>query len=298
MPKTKSSVTLAAIDVGSNAIRLLISDITTTKEDTPKFRKTLLLRLPIRLGEDVFATGSISFEKQQALIKAFHSFKLLMEIHGVKDYRSTATSAMRNASNGELVAANIYKHTDIELDIISGEMESEILMFNHQMSAYIAQDKRVMYMDVGGGSTELNYIVNGVSQASHSFSIGTVRMLQNSLSDDVCNQMEAWCKDKKSDYILAVGGNINKIHKLNGLTESDPLDVSRLEAMHNQYATMSVSELVSKFSLKPDRADVIVYAQSIYLKVAKLVKASHYVVPKIGIADATVRKLYYDLYSK
>lgn len=297
MSRFLPSVTLATIDIGSNAVRMLVGEVSSISGQLV-FRKVQLLRLPIRLGEDVFVSKHISLKKTQMLIKAFQTFKHLIDIHEIDHYKAIATSAMRNAENGRTVVANIYNHTGIEVDIISGQEEASVLFDHEQLTSSLQERSEVIYMDVGGGSTELNYIVNGQSVDSKSFPIGTVRMLLDYPLENVWADIKYWCKTKSVNEIIAVGGNINKIHKLNRLSSKEVLPVDLLDRMYTEFSQLSVEQLVLKYKLKRDRADVIVHAQKLYLQVAKWVSAAHFIVPKIGLADATMRKLYNDLYRK
>lgn len=287
---------LAAIDIGSNAVRLLIKSCDMTASDDKKFKKLFLVRVPLRLGFDVFADGKISKRKAEKLDMLMQSFRLLMNIHDVNLYRACATSAMRDASNGARIIKKIAETAGIDIEIISGKEEARIIYGNH---LECMEDRRgnYMYVDVGGGSTEVNLLVDGELKMSVSYDIGTVRMLNNAVREDTFVRMtDELCRMTEGlgrVNIIGTGGNINKLYKL--ATEKDKehkmLPVSVLRDLHEKLAGMGVEERAEAFELKEDRADVIVPAAEIFLRIAGIVHAEHIHVPVIGLADGIIDEL-------
>jgi len=291
---------LAGIDIGSNAIRLLVSNvITKKKEKEPSFKKSALVRVPIRLGADSFIKGKISEENKIRMIKAMNAFKLLMEVHGVEKYYACATSAMRDASNGTDVINEIFEKTSIKIDIIDGKKEAAII-FSTDLSDVIESDKPYLYVDVGGGSTEFTLFSNGKIISSKSFKIGTVRLLNYSKTEanEIWNTIEIWIKENthnlKNIALIGSGGNINKIYKLSGKQFGKPLSLIYMKAHYQFLKQMTYEERISEMGLNPDRADVIIPATKIYLNAMKWSKATKIFVPKIGLADGIIKSLYYN----
>ena len=289
---------LAGIDIGSNAIRLLVSNIITNKKgDNPSFKKSALVRVPIRLGVDSFVKGKISKENKDRMVKAIKAFKLLMEVHGVTNYYACATSAMRDASNGEEIAKEILDETSIKINIIDGKKEAAII-FSTDLSEIIEKDKSYLYVDVGGGSTEFTVFSKGEIINSKSFKLGTVRLLNYSKKEakEIWNEMESWVKHNTKNLkklsLIGSGGNINKIYKLSGKPIGKPLSLIFMKAHYQFLKQMTYEERISELDLNPDRADVIVPATSIYLNAMLWSGAKKIFVPKIGLADGIIKSLY------
>jgi len=288
---------LAAIDIGSNAIRLLVSNVITErngKEAT--FLKSALVRVPIRLGADTFINKNISEESKNRMVKAIEAFKLLMEVHGVQKFKACATSAMREAKNGISVVNEIFEKTNVKIDLIDGKKEAAII-FSTDLTNIIKNDKSHVYVDVGGGSTEITIFSNGKIINSKSFKIGTVRLLNKTSSfKDVWENIEVWLKantlNLKKPALIGSGGNINKIFKLSGKLMGEPLSLIYMKAQYQFLKQLSYEDRVSELGLNPDRADVIVPATKIYLSAMKWSGAKKIYVPKIGLADGIVKSLY------
>lgn len=284
-----------AIDIGSNAIRLLISTVTIQDNKEPSFKKTSLVRVPIRLGSDVFIIGKISKNNYHRMKDALRAFSLLMKVHQVTDYRACATSAMRDAENGELVVEKLYEKTGIKIDIINGQEEAKIIA-NTQIKEYLKHDKVFLYVDVGGGSTELTLFANSENIASKSFKIGTVRLLNNLVDDVVWEELKSWIKSYTKDYshisLLGSGGNINSTYKKSGLKMGKPLSYLFLKRYYKNVTKMSYEERISGLDMNPDRADVIKPALKIYLSAMKWSGANSIYVPKIGLSDGIIRSLH------
>lgn len=290
---------LAAIDIGSNAIRLLVSNVIDEEKDTdPLFKKSSLVRVPIRLGADSFIKGYISDENRERMMKAMKAFRLLMEVHGVKDYRACATSAMREASNGPKVIEEIKKEAGIDIQIIDGKTEAEII-FSTDIRSFIKEDRSYLYVDVGGGSTEITVFSNGSIINSKSFKMGTVRLLNYTESEAkvIWDDMESWIKENtkrlKTMALIGSGGNINKLFKISGKKIGEPLSGIYLNAHYNYLKNLTYEERISEMGLNPDRADVIIPATEIYLSAMKWSGARKVYVPKIGLADGIVKSMYY-----
>ena len=289
---------LAGIDIGSNAVRLLVSNVITEKKgENPSFIKSALVRVPIRLGADTFIKGRISEENIGRMIKAMQAFKLLMEVHGVQNYRACATSAMREAVNGNDVVTTIFKKTAIKIEIIDGKKEAAII-YSTDLSKIIESDKSYLYVDVGGGSTELTVFSNGKIIKSKSLKIGTVRLLDTKNAGEIWESMEIWIKSNTSNLknisLIGSGGNINKIFKLSGKPLGKPLSLLYLKAYYKFLRQLTYEQRISELGLNPDRADVIVPATEIYLSAMKWSCAKRIYVPKIGLADGIVKRLYFN----
>lgn len=288
-----------AIDIGSNAVRLLIANVIEQNNKPTLFKKSSLVRVPIRLGADAFVLGSISEENKNRMANAMNAFKLIMKIHGVEKYKACATSAMREASNGNDVVKKIREETTIDIDIIDGKTEATIISSTN-FKTLINNREAYIYIDVGGGSTEFTIFRNGQVIGSKSFKIGTVRLLNNSKGDNkiMFNKVEKWIKkntqDLKKITAIGSGGNINKVFKMSGKKLDEPLLYSYLNEQHKFFKSLSYEERVSDLGLNPDRADVIVPATKIYLSAMKWSKANKIYVPKIGLADGIIKSLYYN----
>jgi exopolyphosphatase/guanosine-5'-triphosphate,3'-diphosphate pyrophosphatase len=289
---------LAGIDIGSNAIRLLVSNVITEREGKePSFTKSALVRVPIRLGADTFNNKFISEESKNRMIKALEAFKLLMEVHGVQKYKACATSAMREAKNGKAVVEEVFEKTGVKIDLIDGKKEAAII-FSTDLSSIVKNDRSYIYVDVGGGSTEITIFSNGKIVNSKSFKIGTVRLLNKKTSFKVVwEQIEIWLKGNtqflKKPTLIGSGGNINKIFKLSGKLMGEPLSLIYMKAQYQFLKSMSYDDRISELELNPDRADVIIPATKIYLSAMKWSGAKKIYVPKIGLADGIVKSMYY-----
>lgn len=286
----------AAIDIGSNAVRLLISNIIEQKGKPTKFKKNSLVRVPIRLGADVFVNKKISKENTQRLVDTMLAFKLLMKSHKVVKYKACATSAMRESNNGKEVVDLILNKTNVSIDIIGGEEEAAIIAATN-LSSYIDESKTYLYVDVGGGSTEFTVIQQGKSVASKSFKIGTVRLLNDMVSKEAWQELEQWIKEHTSAYdkisVLGSGGNINKIFKISGKALGKPLTYFYLTTYNTLLQSYSYEERITELDLNQDRADVIIPAMRIYLSSMKWSGAKNIYVPKIGLADGIIKSMYY-----
>ncbi len=289
---------LAGIDIGSNAIRLLVSNVITDKNSKiPSFKKSALVRVPIRLGADTFLKGSISEDNRNRMVKAIEAFKLLMEVHGVENYYACATSAMREAKNGREVVTEILEKTGVKINLIDGKKEAAII-FSTDLTNIIKSDKSYVYVDVGGGSTEITIFSNGKIINSKSFKIGTVRLLNKQKSfKDIWENMEVWIKANTQKLnkptLIGSGGNINKIFKLSGKPIGKPLSLIYMKAQYQFLKKMSFEERITELDLNPDRADVIIPATKIYLSAMKWSNSKKVFVPKIGLADGIVKSLYF-----
>lgn len=285
----------AAIDIGSNAIRLLINNIEST-DTTSDFRKIAFLRVPIRLGEDVFTKNEISEEKKQLLIDAMHGFSHIMKAYSVTNYRACATSAMRDAKNGKDISDMILKESGINIEIISGQEEADIIYEAGGLSNVMDKSQNYLYVDVGGGSTEVVVYSNQQKAKSNSFQLGTVRMLVNAISEDESKRFKAWLKTIYKKYaplsIVASGGNINKIHKMLGKREKEPLNYTEVKVLYDALKDLSYEERIQNFKLNTYRADVIIPALKIFLTVGKTCKVNEIYVPKVGLVDGIIHHLY------
>jgi exopolyphosphatase/guanosine-5'-triphosphate,3'-diphosphate pyrophosphatase len=290
----------AAIDIGSNAVRLLISSIVEEANKPPRFKKTSLVRVPIRLGADVFLNEEISEENTNRMLDTMLAFKLLMKTHRVDKYKACATSAMREASNGKKVADLILEATGITIDIIDGEEEATIIAAT-DLSNFIDKNKTYLYVDVGGGSTEFSVIYNGEKTISKSFKVGTVRLLNDIVKKETWLELEQWVKQVTSQYdnieVIGSGGNINNIFKSSGKALGKPLTYFYLTSYYNKLQSYSYEERITELNLNQDRADVIIPATRIYLSAMKWSGAKDIYVPKIGLADGIIKSIYFDLVS-
>jgi exopolyphosphatase/guanosine-5'-triphosphate,3'-diphosphate pyrophosphatase len=288
-----------AIDIGSNAVRLLVANVIEEKNKEPQFKKSSLVRVPIRLGADAFVSGKISEANTQRMLDAMQAFKLIMKIHGVERYKACATSAMREAENGEEVAATILKNTDVKIDIIDGKKEAAIIS-STDLNQLIESDATYLYVDVGGGSTEFTLFSKGKIINSKSFKIGTVRVLNNTKPENkaLFKKVQKWIEENTSDYkrisLIGSGGNINKLFKMSGRDRGKPIYYIYLNAQYQFLKKMSYQERVSELSLNPDRADVIIPATKIYLSAMKWSGARKIYVPKIGLSDGIIKSLYFN----
>lgn len=287
----------AAIDIGSNAVRLLISTVTEQEGRDPMFKKTSLVRVPIRLGADVFLSKAISSENTRRMIDTMQAFKLLMKSHRIEKFRACATSAMRESVNGEEVAQKIKEETGIGIEIIDGKDEAAIIAAT-DLHALIQTDKTYLYVDVGGGSTEFTLYSNGNTVTSRSFKLGTVRLLNETVPDEAWKEVEEWIKRATRDYskidLIGSGGNINNIFKSSGKPNGKPLSFLYLSSYYQLLLSLTYEERITELNLNQDRADVIVPAAKIYLSAMKWTRARRIYVPKIGLSDGIIKSLYQD----
>lgn len=286
----------AAIDIGSNAMRLLIANIIEEQGKETQFSKSSLVRVPIRLGQDAFTVGEITEENIERMIDAMKAFKLLMKVHKVEKYMACATSAMREAYNGKEVVDLIKKKADIKIDIIDGKKEAAIIA-STDLHYLLKTDQTYLYVDVGGGSTEFSLFSNGKIVTSKSFKIGTVRLLNNMVSDIVWQEIEKWIKANTEEYeqvnLIGSGGNINKLFKMSGKVQEKPLSYIYLNSQLTALSALSYEQRITELGLNADRADVIIPATKIYLNAMKWSGARSIYVPKIGLSDGIVKALYY-----
>jgi len=287
----------AAIDIGSNAIRILIANIIQTDHGVV-FQKNSLIRSPVRLGEDSFTLGEISPKSLKRFIKTMKAFKLLMNIHGVSNYKAYATSALREANNSSYVINMVKKKAGIKVEIIDGIKEAEIIS-NNKISEFINTQKTFLFVDVGGGSTEFTFISEGIHVASKSFKIGTVRLINNLVDDRVWIGIENWIKKNSKKFqkitLMGSGGNINKLFKLSNIKEGKPLSKIKLSQLFKLLEELNYEERILKFDLNPDRADVIVPAARIYLKALEWSGGQKIYVPRFGLSDGMIKYMYKNL---
>lgn len=285
----------AAIDIGSNAVRLLISTITEPENKPTTFKKTSLVRVPIRLGADVFMEGRISDENFKRMLEAMQSFTLLMKLHKITRFRACATSAMRDASNGKELADKIFEETKIPIEIIDGNDEAAMIATT-DLNELINNDATYLYVDVGGGSTELTVYSNGETVASKSFQIGTVREMKSLVKPETWIDFQEWIKTNTKDFtqvsLIGSGGNINNIFKNSGKKLGKPLSYFYLSSYYQLLNSLTYEERISQLGLNEDRADVIIPAAKIYLTAMKHSKAKNVYVPKIGLVDGIIKSLY------
>lgn len=288
------SFNLAAIDVGSNAARLLIKQINVDDNGQAEAVKLLFLRIPLRLGMDVFANGCISEEREREFIATMKAYRQLMKVYSVNSYRACATSAMRDAKNGKAIIKKIKDKAHIKLHIITGSEESKIIYDNHLSN--ISSEGCFLYVDVGGGSTELSFICDGERIYSHSFNVGTIRLLKKKVKREDIIKMKTEINritlGREDIKIIGSGGNINKLFRLASKKKSlDFLPVDILQEEYDELSRMSVEERMAKYGLKPDRADVIVPAAEIFLHIAAGSHAKEILVPNLGLADGIINEL-------
>lgn len=284
-----------AVDIGSNAIRLLVVTVIEQEGKETIFKKTSLVRAPIRLGADVFLRGRISESNVDRIVDAMSAFQLLMKIHSIKRFRVCATSAMREAANGNEIAKRIEKESGLSINIIDGNDEAAIIA-STDLKNLIQDDKVFLYVDVGGGSTELTIFAKGQMVSSKSLKLGTVRLINDRVEDSMWDEMKEWVKEETKDIkeisLIGSGGNINTIFKKSGKKLGKPLTYFYLSTYYKKLKALSFDERITELDMNPDRADVVVPATRIYLSAMKWSKAKYIYVPKIGLSDGIVRSLY------
>jgi exopolyphosphatase/guanosine-5'-triphosphate,3'-diphosphate pyrophosphatase len=287
-------VKFAAIDIGSNAVRLLIGNVVEV-DGISSVKKISLTRVPIRLGEDVFSKQKVSKEKVRMLIKTLKAYKHLMDVYKVAEYRACATSAMREAENGKAIIKQIKEETGIKLEIIDGEMEAELILSTFFIQKFDLK-RSYLYIDVGGGSTEVSLIKKGKKVASRSFRIGTVRILENDVPKKRWEEMKSWVKSlnpgKEPFTAIGTGGNINRILKLNRGKEDNLISYVEIKAVQGYVKAFSYEDRMDKLGMRSDRADVIIPAADIYLSVMRYSNTDEMIVPKIGLSDGIIYSLY------
>ncbi|MFQ3335322.1 MAG: exopolyphosphatase/guanosine-5'-triphosphate,3'-diphosphate pyrophosphatase [Candidatus Arcticimaribacter sp.] len=286
---------LAAIDIGSNAIRILISNVVQVEGEHPVFMKSEMIRVPIRLGEDSFTVGEISPKNIKRVVKAMKAFKLIMKINGVKNYMACATSALRESNNADELIAKVKKKAGIKIELIDGKKEAEIISHT-TILANQGHNSNYLYVDVGGGSTEFSVLKSGKRIVSKSFKAGTVRMINNMVNDKVWLEIEKWIKMNTKGIekiqLLGSGGNINKVFKLSNIKDGNPLTYFNLNFFYQDLKKLSYEERILRYNLNLDRADVILPALEIYLKALKWSGATKVFVPKIGLSDGMIKMMY------
>ena len=287
---------LAAIDIGSNAVRLLIAN-TYIENKNPKYKKISLIRLPVRLGNDVFSTGKISQKTISNLIESVKTFRSIMKIHNVKKYIAVATSAMRDAKNSKQILDKIYKDAKLKVQVISGDLEAAYILklFKNNFKSI---NKNYLFIDVGGGSTEINLLINGKVIVSKSFRLGTLRLM-NSSDKNILKNFSKWIKTKtkkiKNIIVIGTGGNANKILKISNILPYDIIKLSSLLDLFKKVKKYSIIERIVKLKLNADRADVIEPALKIYINALEFSNSNKFIVPRIGLADALILSLNKDI---
>ncbi len=289
---------LAAIDIGSNAARLLISEASPKSTGEMDFTKVNLVRVPLRLGIDVFSTGAISEKRADSLVNTIKAYKLLLDVYEVKYLKAAATSAMRDASNGKEILERVKNETGMDIKVITGKEEASYIYENH-IAENLDKTKGYLYIDVGGGSTELTFFSGNRLVFKESFNIGTLRLLQHQVSETHWQQMKDFLKQQLRAFgpVVAIGsgGNINKIFSMSKKKEGKPLTLEQLKDYYKEFGNFTVEERIHLYNLREDRADVIVPALQIYVNVMRWMDISEIFVPKIGLADGLVRSLYNEI---
>lgn len=287
----------AAIDIGTNAVRLLIKKVKNDEVPMDKrFTKTLLLRVPLRLGFDVFSLGNISDAKAKKLQRLMKAFRQLMKIYEVTDYRACATSAIRDAANGKEIIKKIQKDTGIDIEVIDGQEEAQII-YKYHIECTTNNVGNYLYVDVGGGSTEINLQVNGELKSSFSYNVGTVRMLSNAVKEETWTQIKTDLQRLTDGLdhinIIGSGGNINKLYRLIKKSKKQQrISVDSLRSLNDSLKPLTPEQRMEKYDLKSDRADVIVPAAEIFLSIAEAIHSEYIYVPVIGLADGIIDGLY------
>lgn len=286
---------LAAIDIGSNAARLLISEVTEAPKAKPEFTKLNLLRIPLRLGMDVFTQGEIGPEREKMVIDSMRIFSDLMKIYKVEHYRACATSAMRDAKNGDEIRKTVKETSGINIEIISGDEEATLIYENH-VAEGLDKDFAYLYVDVGGGSTELTFYENGKMKYEHSFNIGTIRLLNGLVTEDHWKEMKEEIRkninSKKTIVAIGSGGNINKVFSMSKTKEGHPMTLNYIKTFHKEIAPLTVAERMARYSIREDRADVLEPALRIYNNVMNWADIGKIFVPKISVADGLIHNIY------
>jgi exopolyphosphatase/guanosine-5'-triphosphate,3'-diphosphate pyrophosphatase len=291
-------VKLAAIDIGTNACRLLISEVIPVEGGATKFNKLNLIRIPLRLGFDVFETGEISKEKKGMLFQSMKAYSHIMNAYGVTKHIAVATSAMRDAKNRKEIVQKVFLETGINIQIISGDFEASLIYESH-IAEKLDQETNYLYVDVGGGSTELTLISKGQLIFKESFNIGTIRLLKNQVSEADWDYMKQTLKEITKNFpkliAIGTGGNINKVFSMSKRKDGKTLDLDLLRSYYKEFSSCSLEERIQLYQLREDRADVIVPALLIYTQVMKWSSIDEILVPKIGLVDGLIQHLYEEL---
>lgn len=286
---------LAAIDIGSNAARLLISKVSVYKDGTVDYTKMNLLRIPLRLGFDVFDKGYVSDEKRREIIETMKVYKMLMGLYKVEGLKACATSAMRDASNGPEILAEIKKETGLDIKIITGREEANIIYETH-IAENLSDNKSYLYVDVGGGSTEVTLYSHNHTIFKESFNIGTIRLLHDKVNNEQWDHLKYYIKNNVRNYqpleAIGTGGNINKIFSISKRKEGKPLPLDLLKDYYKELSYTTLEERKHLYQFRDDRADVIVPALQIYISIMRWAMADEIYVPKIGLADGLIKMLY------
>ena len=289
---------LAAIDIGSNAARLLITEVMEQPDGSAQFNKLNLVRVPLRLGFDVFEKGEISKQRLGMIIQTMKAYSHLMNVYGIKHLKACATSAMRDARNSKDVIRKVKLETGIEISIISGDDEASYIYDNH-IAENLDKEHSYLYIDVGGGSTELTFFADGKLRYKESFNIGTIRLLKNMVTEqhwgELRDHMKSNTKSKWPIIAIGSGGNISKVFSLSKRKEGKPLPLELLKDYHKEFSSFSVEDRIRIYKLREDRADVVVPALQIYVNVMRWGGIDEIYVPRIGLADGLIQSLYYDL---
>jgi len=293
---------LAAIDIGSNAARLLISDAITNEQGKTQFQKLNLVRVPLRLGFDVFEDNTISEEREEMILKTIRSYKLLIDVYGVEYMKACATSAMRDASNGPEIIKKVKEETGIEIEIITGDAEASLIYENH-VAENMDKDHSYLYIDVGGGSTELTFFADGNLVFKRSFNIGTIRILKKQVDEFMWDEMRDFIKRETKGHerdmvAIGSGGNINKVFSISKRKEGKPLQLDLLKDYYRELNSFTLEDRMRIYKMREDRADVIVPALSIYVNVMRWANIQEIYVPKIGLADGLIQHLYGEVKSQ
>ena len=289
---------LAAIDIGSNAARLLISEVTETENGKPEFNKINLVRVPLRLGFDVFEKGEITKPKLGMIIQTMKAYGHLLNVYGVKHLKACATSAMRDAKNAAEIIERVKKETGIEIEVITGSAEASFIYENH-IAENLDKDHAYLYIDVGGGSTELTFFADGKLRYKESFDIGTIRLLKNMVTeqhwDNLRDHLKYNTKSKWPVIAIGSGGNINKVFSLSKKKDGKPLPLELLKDYYKEFSSFSLEDRIRIYKLREDRADVLVPALQIYINVMRWADIPEIYVPKIGLADGLIQNLYEEI---
>ena len=292
---------LAAIDIGSNAARLLIVDVVENKQGITSFNKLNLIRVPLRLGFDVFDKGEISKLRVGMIIQTMKAYSHLLKVYDVQEVKACATSAMRDAANSPDIIRKVKLETGIEIKVISGDEEAAVIYESH-IAENMDKEHAYLYIDVGGGSTELSFFAEGKLRYKESFNIGTIRLLKNQVTEKHWDELRDHLKDNIKSrwplYAIGSGGNINKVFSMSKKKEAKPLSLELLKDYYKELSSVSVEERISIYKLREDRADVIVPALQVYVNVMRWANINEIYVPKIGLADGLVQSLYQELKKK
>lgn len=293
---------LAAIDIGSNAARLLISDVSMQDNGKPLFQKINLIRVPLRLGFDVFEQQEISPEKEAMIMNTLKAYRHLLDAYEVPYLKAAATSAMRDAANADRILQRVKEETGIDIDIITGEAEASLIYENH-IAENLDKDHSYLYIDVGGGSTELTFFADSKLVFKRSFNIGTIRLLKKQVEDAQWEEMKDMIKRETRGHYndmvaIGSGGNINKIFSISKRKEGKPLQLELLKDYYKEFSSFTLADRMRLYRLREDRADVIVPALQIYINVMRWANITEIFVPKIGLADGLIQHLYEELKTK